>query len=87
MQRDLLVLRLDQMEDDVTSILIKSLAIAEPLAAIDALDDSVRVVDPAVSASMGWQVLHIIGLHRLRGLCGGTGGKRATDFSLISTSH
>ena len=66
-ERNFLVLRLNQVEDDVATVLVLALSIAEPFMAVmvQALDNSLRVVYATVGAGMWWQVLEVI---RLQGL-------------------
>ena len=56
MQLDHFVLRFDKVEDNVAAILVESLAIAEPLLALNALHYGLWVVNTAVGTSMWRQV-------------------------------
>ena len=63
-KRDLFVLGLDEMENDMTTILVLSLAITKPLSTVvmKALDNSLHVMDTTVSARMWWQGCKVIWL-------------------------
>ena len=85
---DLFVLRLDQVKNDMTSIFIKSLAIAEPFLTVmmKAFDHGLRIMHTTVCAGMCWQVLQVIRLQNL-GALSWTSYRWSSNFVLISTCH
>ena len=51
------------MKNNVTAILIVTLAVAEPSASVETFDHTRGVVNAAISTSMGWQISHVVRLH------------------------
>ncbi len=60
------MLSLNQMEHNVTAILVESFTIAEPLATVlvKALDHSIHIVNTAISTFVRRKIVEIIGLNR-----------------------
>jgi len=71
MQNNLLMSRLNHVQNYVTSIFVNTFAITKPPSTFlsSTFDNTLRFMDPTVSTSMSWQVLEIIRLYFLIKTC------------------